>query len=175
MKKITLLFIVFLLLAFSKLDAQDYKTSLGLRIGPYYGVSFKHFTRDTRAIEAILVTRRRGIGITGLYEIHTPAFTIDRLQAYGGIGGHVNVFDRYDAGFWDWEDDKRNNGNGRGGIDLGDDNLLNLGLDMILGLEYTLTGLPFNISLDWKPAINLIGNYGLSAEQFALSFRFVFR
>jgi len=177
MKKITLLLITFLLLGFAKLDAQDYKTSLGLRIGPYYGVSFKHFIRDSRAIEAILVTRRRGVGITGLYEIHTPAFAVKRLQAYGGIGGHVNVFNRYDSDYWDWDDDKRNNGNGngRGGIDLGDNNLLNLGLDMILGLEYTFTGLPFNISLDWKPSINLIGNYGLSAEQFALSFRFVFK
>lgn len=167
------LLLIVMLLGMNPLQAQDYKTSLGLRIGPYYGVTFKHFVEDTRAIEAILVTRRGGVGLTGLYEIHTPAFKVERLKAYGGIGGHVNVFNRYDSEFWGW--DRIYPGDRVGGIELGDENIMNLGLDMILGLEYTFTGLPFNLSLDWKPAINLIGNYGLSADQFAVSFRFIFK
>lgn len=173
MKNIILLSVVFLLLGTTKLTAQDYNTSLGLRIGPYYGVTFKHFVQENRAIEAILVTRRRGVGLTGLYEIHTPAFATKRLQAYGGIGGHVNIFNRYDSGFWGW--DRAYPGNGNGGIGVGGDNVMTIGLDMILGLEYTLTDLPFNLSVDWKPAINIIGNYGLSANQFAISFRFIFK
>lgn len=170
MKKYFLLVLAALFFFSSKLDAQNYKTSLGLRIGPYYGVTLKHFTRNVRALEFILVTRRGGVGLTGLYEIHTRAFGLDRLQAYGGIGGHVNVFDRFDSNFWDWDNDRD-----RDGIDLGNDQLLNIGLDMVLGLEYTIKELPFNVGIDWKPAINLIGDYGLSSDQFAISFRFVFR
>jgi len=171
MKNLSLLIVFFLIIGSSKLSAQDYKTSLGLRIGPYYGVTLKHSVKEARALELILVTRRRGVGLTGLYEIHTPAFAVNRLQAYGGIGGHVNIFHRNDSYYWGWNEDKRD----RNGIDLGDNNLLNAGLDMILGLEYTFTALPFNVSLDWKPALNIIGDYGLSANQFAISFRFVFK
>ncbi|MEM6805805.1 MAG: hypothetical protein AAF696_30680 [Bacteroidota bacterium] len=170
MKKVCILIVVLLFWGNSALKAQDYTTSLGLRIGPYYGVTVKHFTQAKRALEFILVSRRGGVGVTGLYEIHTPAFKLERLQAYGGIGGHINVFNRFDDNFWDWDDDDR----GRNGIDVGNDRRMNIGLDMILGLEYTLKDLPFNLSLDWKPAINIIGDYGLSSDQVAISFRFVF-
>lgn len=158
-----------LILSSTTLSAQDYKTSLGLRISPYYGVTFKHFIKSDRALEAILSTRKGGVSFTGLYEVHTPAFSANRLQAFGGIGGHINIFrDRYND-FWDWDNDKYDNR-----IRLDDEHRLSIGIDMILGLEYTFTDLPFNLSVDWKPALNLIGDYGISANQFALSFRFIF-
>lgn len=169
MKKALPLFLLFfVMLSASRLMAQDYATALGLRIGPYYGVTLKHFFDEKKAVEAILVTRRGGLGLTGLYEIHTPAFKTERLKAFGGIGGHVNIY-RYDSHrYWDWDDDRGN------GIAVGNDSRMHIGLDMILGLEYTLTELPFNIGIDWKPAINLIGDQGISSDQVAISLRFVF-
>lgn len=149
-------------------SAQAYKTALGLRISPYYGATFKHFVGGERAIEAILMTRRGGFGLTGLYEIHTPAFGVDKLYAYGGIGAHVNVFRRRYRYIWDWDDDRDAE------VRVSQERLLSAGIDLILGLEYTIDKLPFTFSLDWKPALNLIGDYGLSADQFALSVRFVF-
>ena len=107
------------------------------------------------------------MGITGLYEIHTTAFQVPRLKAFGGIGGHVNVFRYNNSRYWYW-------GDGRRGILVGDDSRMHIGLDMILGIEYTLVDLPFNFGIDWKPAINLIGDQGLSGDQVAVSLRFVF-
>lgn len=164
------LFAALLVFSLTSLGAQDYKTSAGLRIGSYYGLTIKHFIKSDRALEGILLTRNGGANFTGLYEIHTPAFSAERLKAYGGIGGHISVFDR-DNNRWYWY---RGNGN-REGVFFGDNSQLAIGVDMILGLEYTINTLPFNISIDWKPALNIIGDSGLSTNQIALSFRFVFK
>jgi hypothetical protein len=168
MKKQLLLLLLCVTLSLSRLAAQEYATALGLRLGPYYGVTLKHFFDEKKAVEAILVTRRGGVGLTGLYEIHTTAFRTPRLKAFGGIGGHLNVFRNDSRRNWDWDDNRGN------GIAMGDDHRMHIGLDMILGLEYTLVELPFNIGIDWKPAINIIGDQGISTNQVAVSLRFVF-
>lgn len=168
MKHLILLLFSLVMFSSKPLLAQDYKTALGLRIGPYYGVTLKHFLqKEGRAIEGILMTRNEGFSITGLYEAHTTAFSVERLTAYGGIGGHVNFFEHKNNDDWDWDDEDDS-------IKAGDNTYMSMGIDMILGLEYTFSKLPFNLSLDWKPALNLIGDYGISTNQFALSIRFVF-
>ena len=160
--------LIFLFLLSGPLFSQDYSTAIGLRLGPYYGLTVKHFIASDRALEGILATRRGGFGITGLYEIHRPAFQTERLKAFTGFGGHLNVFDHGDRRYWEWDDDDDNNRNFNAG-----DTRLALGVDFIIGLEYTLTDLPINIGLDWKPALNLIGDFGLSLNQLGASVRFV--
>ena len=49
-----------------------------------------------------------------------------------------------------------------------------IGIDGILGMEYNIQEIPFNISLDWKPAFNLIGYTGFWGDEIALSIRFIF-
>lgn len=147
------------------LSAQNYQTSVGLRFSPYYGVTVKHFMNQSRALEGLLSTRRGGVGITGLYEIHSAAFSTPGLSWFGGIGGHLNFFHKNYRSVWDW-DDKYDNWRDRS-------RQVSIGVDMILGLEYTLSTLPFNLGIDWKPALNLIGDHGFSADQLALSFRFI--
>lgn len=44
----------------------------------------------------------------------------------------------------------------------------------IIGLDYTLQTVPINLSLDWKPELNLINNVNFQASAVALSVRFVF-
>jgi hypothetical protein len=44
----------------------------------------------------------------------------------------------------------------------------------IVGLDYTLQSVPINLSLDWKPELNLINNVNFQASAVALSVRFVF-
>lgn len=73
------------------------------------------------------------------------------LMLYG-FGGHL--------GFWDggharWADDDRS--------------YTVLGIDGILGLEYSFVEVPICISLDWKPALNLIGHSGFLGDGGALS------
>jgi hypothetical protein len=44
----------------------------------------------------------------------------------------------------------------------------------IVGLDYTFSEVPINLSLDWKPELNFINNVNFQASAVALSIRFVF-
>lgn len=143
--------------AFSFSNAQDYKTGIGIRGGFGSGITIKHFVSSKTAFEGIIATRWRGLELTGLYEIHGRAFSIDRLNWYAGFGGHV--------GFWNgeyakWGEQERS--------------YTVIGIDGILGLEYNFAEIPFNISIDWKPAFNLYGHSGLWADGGAISIRYIF-
>jgi len=151
--------ILTLVLAFSIVtlaSAQEYKTGVGLRGGFSQGLTIKHFLGDKAAVEGLLTTRWGGFEITGLYEIHNTAFEVDRLKWYYGGGAHI--------GLWD--------GNRSWGT-LGTSYTV-IGLDGILGIEYSFSEAPINIGLDWKPAINLVGYSGFWADGGALSIRYIF-
>lgn len=142
---------------FSLTRAQDYNTGVGLRGGLASGLTVKHFLSYKSAFEGILDTRWRGFDITLLYEIHNQAFDVERLRWYFGAGGHL--------GFWDGDN-----------VPWGDDdvNYLVIGVDGILGIEYSFSVIPINIGLDWKPAFNLVGYSGFWADGGAISIRFIF-
>jgi len=137
-------------------NAQDYKTGLGLRVGTGVGFTVKHFLNNSSAIEGLLTTRWHGFDISGLYEKHAMAFDTDRLRWYYGGGAHIGF---YDGDYVEW------------GVPGSTYNVL--GIDGIIGLEYSFTEAPINISLDLKPALDLIGYTGFWAE-FGLSVRYIF-
>lgn len=156
MRKFAIVFIG-LFFAAAVAGAQDYNTGIGFRGGITNGLTVKHFISSNTAIEGLLSTRWQGFIVTGLYEIHAPAFDVPRLNWYYGVGGHI--------GFWSdvpdhpWFD--------RGSYTV-------VGLDGIIGMEYNIEPIPFNLSLDWKPAFNIIGYTGFRGEEFALSVRYIF-
>ncbi len=150
----TILFTLFGIL-FS--NAQDYNTGIGLRGGFSQGITFKHFLSPNSALEGIISSRWRGIQVTGLYEIHGRAFEVDRLNWYAGFGGHIGFYDGRNAR---WGEKGRS--------------YTVVGVDGILGLEYNFEKVPFNVSLDWKPAFNLIGTSGFWGDSGALSIRYIF-
>jgi len=158
MKKLVITFlIVFGLVTVG--NAQDYKTGIGLRGGFENGLTLKHFTREKSAMEFILSSRWRGFEVTGLYEIHNQAFDAERLKWFIGFGGHI--------GFWNG--DYTNKYWGDPGI-----NYTVAGIDGILGLEYSFSEVPINLSLDWKPAFNFVGYSGFWVDGGALSIRYIF-
>ena len=156
MKKLIIIAVLlFAILTLS--NAQDYNTGIGIRGGLYNGLTIKHFLSQKSAAEFLLDTKDRGFAITGLYEIHANAFDTPRLNWYYGIGGHV--------GFWNgdnvsWASDS--------------DSYTVIGVDGILGIEYNFEEIPINISLDWKPAFNLIGYSGFWADGGGFSIRYIF-
>jgi hypothetical protein len=158
MKKIVLTSIIVFCLLWAG-NAQDYKTGIGLRGGFESGLTIKHFTSQKSAYEFILSSRWRGFNITGLYEFHNQAFSTDRLKWFIGFGGHI--------GFWNG-DYTHNYWGTRG------KSYTVVGLDGILGLEYSFTEVPVSLSLDWKPAFNFIGYSGIWADGGALSIRYIF-
>ncbi len=141
----------------SFVNAQEYRTGIGLRGGFSSGITLKHFVNSKAAFEGILSTRWRGFDITGLYEKHNRAFEVDRLNWYYGFGAHI--------GFW--------NGNYTTWGTYGT-NYAVVGIDGIIGIEYNFEEVPVNIGIDWKPAVNLIGYPGFWGDGGALSIRYIF-
>ncbi len=133
-------------------SAQDYKTGVGLRLGLYNGLTIKHFISDKSALEGLLSTRWNGFEITGLYEVHNNAFDVERLKWYYGGGAHVGF---YGSGYVG------------GAVTV-------VGVDGILGLEYSFSEVPINLSLDWKPQFNFIGYSHFWGDGGALSVRYIF-
>lgn len=156
MRKILLTFILVISIVIIG-RAQDYKTGVGFRGGLSYGLSVKHFLNEKAAVEGLIQTRWSGFDITGLYEIHAPAFDVEKLRWYYGGGAHI--------GFW--------NGQYVSWGTYGTSYTL-IGIDGILGIEYSFSEAPINIGLDWKPAINLTGHSGVVGDGGALSIRYIF-
>jgi hypothetical protein len=136
-------------------SGQDYKTAAGLRAGLPYGLTIKHFLNETNAVEGIIASRWGGFSITGLYENVHWTGEYPGLNWFWGIGAHV--------GFW-------NSNPYYSGLSVG----AVLGVDAILGLEYTFDEIPLNLSLDVLPSFNLIGYTGWNGINGGLSIRYVF-
>jgi len=133
-----------ILLISKQSNAQDYKTAVGLKFGGYEnGISLKYFTTSDIALEGILGFRSHGIVITGLYEIHQEAFGVKELKFYYGAGAHIG-----------------SEGSGvyhtiGGGDQVYNNSHILLGVDGVLGLEYTIPQAPIAISLDLNPRVEL--------------------
>lgn len=150
MKQLTLIAAIFF--ASTATQAQDagYKNALGVRLGPSTpviksGLTYKHVLNNNNAIEAIL-SFGDGIGICGLYEIHKPLAGVENLQWLYGVGGY--------AGF--------------------QNSISYIGAAGIVGLDYKFKDIPLNISLDWKPELNIIEKVGFEASTVGFSARFTF-
>ncbi len=160
MKKLSLvLFILCLSISSSSvLYSQPYKTGIGARLGTFNGLSVKHFVQEGQAIEGILSTRWNGFIITGLYQFQQEFADVNNLDWFFGGGAHV--------GFWQ-SGSKYPQSHG--------ESTSILGLDLIVGVEYTFDEFPFSASLDWKPAFNVIGDTSWWGDGVALSIRYTFR
>jgi hypothetical protein len=156
MKKAFIVLII-AIAAVGTVKAQDYKTSLGLRAGVPYGVTIKHFLGKTDAVEGILAGLYGGFVITGLWENEHWTGKYPGLNWYWGLGAHV--------GFWDAGMNPNLNSTYTGAV---------IGVDAVLGLEYTFDDIPINLSLDVLPVVNLIGSTGWGGINGALSVRYVF-
>ena len=156
MKRLLFIGFIFSILILSSVQAQNYKTGVGGRLGLFSGITAKHFIKPVNAIEGIVSFRWEGFIITGLYEWQKPINEFAGLDWYIGGGAHI--------GFWDsnryyWRSETS-------GV---------FGLDFTIGLEYTFADAPFSIGLDWKPAFNLIGDTHWWGDGLGLSVRYNFK
>ena len=165
MKKIILLFsaAAFLLVlnSSSSFAQANYKTGVGIRGGGYEnGLTIKHFTNSSTAIEGIFSFRPGVFLVTGLYEKHAVAFSEPSVNWFYGAGAHIGGVDN----------ERRYNYYGR---DRGYDSRLLLGADGILGLEWKIPEIPFALSVDLHPRIELANGPYFDLEP-AASLRFTF-
>lgn len=145
---LTVLISIFSIEGFSQSFLKDNGITPGLRIGSnystWYGVSGR-MSFDSGSFEMILTPANNRLTLTGLVEVH-ESLSVDGLSYFYGIGAH--------AGF--------------------ESNAVPIiGADAIAGLEYEISGSPFMVSLDFKPALDLISsNIGLHWNQGALTVRY---
>ena len=134
-------------------SAQDYNTGIGLRAGTGWGVTLKHFVSKKEAVEGFFYGYYNGFNVTGMYEFHNKAFDVDNLRWYYGFGAHIGSYN------YEKQENKSN---------------FVLGIDGILGIEYTFTEAPINIGLDWNPHINFTAESGFFPGFGAISIRYTF-
>jgi hypothetical protein len=172
-----LILVIFFVIAFiiisvltsnaQSINTSNYSTAVGLRFGGTSGITVKHFMSSTSAVEGIFSFWRRSVGITGLYEKHANAFSEPGFNWYYGVGGHIYITGEDDVYYYDrgWNPHyyRYEHGGFSGGI------------DGIIGLEYKIRPIPFAISLDLKPAIDITsgGNVYFYADP-GLGFKFTF-
>jgi hypothetical protein len=118
-------------------------------------VSYKKFVTNNNSIEGQLTYWNKGFRAAGLYEFNfysCPA--VPSLSLFVGPGVHV--------GFWKEKYSKDYNSKA------------DLGIDGIIGLDYKFDNIPVNVSIDWEPAVTLVGNAGFTPAYGGLAIRYTF-
>ena len=154
MKFKSLLITGLLFVIVSTMSAQNYKTAIGVRTGFFNGFTIKNFVSENNAFEGIVNFRWGGTALTGLYEWQSQVPNSPGFDYFVGAGAHIGLFNNYK-----WDKDAS----------------VILGVDLMLGFEYTFPTAPFTLALDYKPAFNFIGDDHIWADGIGLSFRFNIR
>ena len=138
--------------------AQSYEHAIGGRFGAANGITFKTGLAENAMLDLILNFRSNNnykyFRLTGLYEIYNPISGAPGLNWYYGAGASI--------GSVKFDDGPRSNSD------------LYLSADGVLGLDYKFADAPVNLSLDWKPAIQLTPNTDFDGSGVALSIRYTF-
>ncbi len=161
MKKLcTVLAVLLLAGASSRVMAQDYKTALGIRLSSSpaivnNSISIKHFVTEKAAIEGLL-SFGDPLAIGALLEIHEQLGTPGLRWYYGG-GAYLGFVKSYNVN-----------------TDKNETNT-NFGAQGVLGLDYKFSNVPVNLSIDWKPELNLVTDINFEPAAVGLTARFTFK
>ena len=130
------------------LSAQSYKTALGLRVGTEFGFTLQQKVLKRTTLEGILQSsfKRQEFQLSVIAERHFPLAS-KRLNVYSGLGLHKA---------WRYDGDSTN--------------VNPVGVTAIIGAEITVGR--FNISYDFKPAINFRGR-PIFDSQTGISLRYI--
>ena len=149
MKRISFFCVIVFIFLGTHISAQDYRMALGIRLSSpdatlSNSITGKYFITDRTAIEGLISFGNR-FGVGGLLEIHN-SFDVPGFRWFYGGGAYIGSGDKKTY----------------------------LGPTGIIGLDYKFTNIPLNLSLDFKPELDIIpeisANYAV-----AFSLRFVFK
>lgn len=129
-------------------NAQSYKTALGIRLSSNdaivnNSISLKYFFSNTTAVEGLL-SFGDPVALGVLIEKHKPTGPAGLSFFYGG-GAYIG---------------------------FGSDK--NIGAQGVLGLDYKLPTIPLNLSVDWKPELNIVKEAVFEPSAVGASVRFTF-
>ncbi|MDO6430091.1 hypothetical protein Q4E93_05820 [Flavitalea sp. BT771] len=136
---------------YNHLSAQDYKVAIGVRFSSSAptlnnAVSVKYFMNETSAVEGLISFGNSRFGLGGLYEKHQLIGGTPAFTWFYGAGGYIGFEDRTTF----------------------------LGPTGVVGLDYKFQNAPLNLSLDWKPELDIIPSINFVPDAFALTARFTF-
>jgi len=136
-----------------------YRTAVGIRLSSTpalqkNSISLKHFLNESTAVEGLL-SFGDPITIGALLEFHRP-FSTPGLQWMYGAGGYFGSGKEYDA-------DKAR-----------DVQKTYLGAQGIVGIDYKFANIPLNLSIDWKPELNIISDINFEPGAVGFTARFTF-
>jgi hypothetical protein len=160
MKKITIVLLAVLFIGgLQRAAAQDYHTALGVRLSSASAavnnsISIKHFINERTAIEG-LFSFGDPIALGALVEFHKP-LSADGLKWFYGAGGYLSFVKTYNPNKQRNESDP------------------NFGAQGIVGLDYKFANAPLNLSLDWKPELNIISDINFEPAAVGFTARFTF-
>ncbi len=148
MRKI--LFVLLLTTIIITVHAQaPYDRALGLKFPGGFSLTY------TRNLEGQFTLWHKGFRAAGLYEFNFYTFDkVPELSWFVGPGAHV--------GFWKSEFKKTYGSQ------------IDLGIDGIIGLDYKIKNAPINVSVDWEPAVTLIGSAGFTPAFGGFAIRYTF-
>jgi hypothetical protein len=140
-------------------DNTTYKTAVGIRLSSTpalqkNSISLKHFLNETTAIEGLL-SIGDPITLGALLEFHYP-FSTPGLQWLYGAGGYFGTGKEYST---------------EKAMEI---QKTYLGAQGIVGIDYKFANIPLNLSLDWKPELNLISDINFEPGAVGLTARFTF-
>lgn len=130
--------------------AQDYQSAIGIRLSNASptlnnSITGKYFMSTGHAVEGLLSFGSR-FGIGGLYEKYKP-LDYPGLNWYYGAGAYIG-FESRDT---------------------------YLGPTGTVGLDYKFASIPLNLSLDWKPELDILPKIAFVPDAFGLSARFTLK
>jgi hypothetical protein len=146
-RSLTLAALFISMLLCHRASAQDYRFAAGIRLSNSTptlnnSISAKYFATNRTAVEGLISFGSR-FGIGALLEIHNDFATPGLKWFFGG-----GVY----AGFQDGD--------------------AHVGPTGILGLDYTFPTAPVNLSVDWKPELDITPAINFVPDAFALTVRF---
>ncbi len=134
----------------SSSSGPGYKVAIGIRFSSAAptlsnSVTVKYFMNDRDALEGLISFGTR-FGIGGLFERHQIIGATPAFNWFYGAGAYLGFQDRNTF----------------------------LGPTGIVGMDYKFPNAPINLSLDWKPELDIIPAINFVPDAFALSARFTF-
>lgn len=137
----------------------SYRTGLGVRFSSApaivsNSITLKHFLSEKAAVEALFAFGDP-LALGAMYEVHKP-FGQSGLRWFYGGGGYIGFVKTL------------NHTNQKEETDM------NFGAMGVVGLDYKFINLPLNLSLDWKPELNLVKDINFEPAAIGLSARFTF-
>jgi hypothetical protein len=160
MKRIAIVCLLVAVTASTNLvSAQDYKTALGVRLSSSNAmqnnsISIKQFINEKMAIEG-LFTFGDPLALGALLEFHKP-LSAAGLTYFYGAGGYIGFIKTV------------NTTTQKSSTDA------NFGAQGVVGLDYKFNNIPLNLSLDWKPELNIVSDINFEPAAIGFTARFTF-